>query len=233
MTERVVVTGANRGIGLELVRSFRARGADVWGGCRRPAEADELRALTDHVHMFDARSDDSIAAFAAAVGPDPVDVLVNNAGIDARVLGVDDAERDVLQLSGQHFLAEMQVNAVAPMLLTRALLEPLRRSSRPRVVNVSSQVGSMVVAATMGRDIGYVASKAALNMITVKQALHLRDDGIVVIALHPGHLKTYLGGPRAPGDVAEAAVTITGLIGRLEPSDSGTFRQADGSIHPW
>ena len=233
VTERVVITGANRGLGLELARQHSERGDEVWAGCRRPDDAAELRDLTAHVKPVDMASEESIERFADSLGPGPIDVLYNNAGIDARSLGVDDGARDVLRLSGEHFLEEMRINAVGPMLLARALLDRLAASSNPRIVNVTSQVGSMEVAHTIGRDIGYVSSKAALNMISVRQSVHLRDAGIVVIALHPGHLKTDMGGERANLTTAEGATGILALVDGLTMADSGTFRRWDGTVHPW
>jgi len=233
VTERVVITGANRGLGLELARQHAERGDEVWAGCRRPDDAAELRDLTAHVEQVDMASADSIQQFADSLGPAPIDVLYNNAGIDARSLGVDDGARDVLQLSGDHFLDEMRVNAVGPMLLARALLDRLTASDNPRIVNVTSQVGSMEVAHNIGRDIGYVSSKAALNMISVRQSVHLRDAGIVVIALHPGHLKTDMGGERADLTTADGATGIVALVDGLTMADSGTFRRWDGTVHPW
>lgn len=234
MSQRVVVTGANRGLGLELARQYAARGDEVWGGCRRPDEAKELGELTDHVLELDMASAASIESFAAGLRDAPLDVLINNAGVDGRALGVPDAERDVLQLSTEDFLGELRVNALGPMLLTRALLEPLQQADGARIVNMSSTVGSMEVAATVGRDIGYVVSKAALNMITVKLAGRLRDDGIIAVALHPGLLRTALGTPRGDlQDPAPAAAEIVALIDSLTPAQSGSFLHRDGTVHPW
>jgi NAD(P)-dependent dehydrogenase (short-subunit alcohol dehydrogenase family) len=118
--------------------------------------------------------------------------------------------------------------------LTRALLESLRQSPRPRIVNMSSTVGSMEVAATVGRDVGYVVSKAALNMITVKLAGRLRGDAIIVVALHPGLLRTALGTPRGNlEDPGPAAAEIVALIDGLTPDQSGSFLHRDGTVHPW
>ncbi len=233
MTERIVITGANRGLGLELTRQHTARGDEVWAGCRRPDEASELLALTPHVLPVDMATEASIAAFAEALGPAPIDVLYNNAGIDARALGVDDGARDVLQISGDDFLEVMRVNAAGPMLLTRAVVDRLGASARPRVVNVSSQAGSMEVAHTLGRDVSYTASKAALNMISVRQSVHLRDAGITVVCIHPGFLKTDMGGSRADMPVEEGAAGIVAMVDGLTLDDSGTFRRWDGSVHPW
>jgi NAD(P)-dependent dehydrogenase (short-subunit alcohol dehydrogenase family) len=234
VSQRVVITGGNRGLGLELARRYAERGDEVWGGCRRPEEAAELSELTDYVVELDMASNASIDSFAVRFGDAPLDVLINNAGVDARALGVPDEERDVLQLGADDLLGEFRVNALGPMLLTRALLDPLRTADGARIVNVSSTVGSMEVAATVGRDIGYVVSKAALNMITVKLAGRLRDDGIIAVALHPGLLRTALGTPRGDlQDPAPAAAEIVALIDSLTPAQSGSFLHRDGAVHPW
>jgi NAD(P)-dependent dehydrogenase (short-subunit alcohol dehydrogenase family) len=234
MSELVVITGANRGLGLELARVYAGRGDAVVAGCRNPGAAIELDQLTDDIHALDVASEESIERFATAIGDSPVDVLVNNAGIDGRALGVPDDHRDVLQLDGVDFLAEIRVNALGPMLLSRHLLAPLRRSANARIVNVSSTVGSMEVAASVGRDVGYVTSKAALNMITVKLAQRLREDGIVAVAVHPGVLKTALASPRLEAeDPAVGAAELVALIDRLTLAQSGSFLRRDGSIHPW
>jgi NAD(P)-dependent dehydrogenase (short-subunit alcohol dehydrogenase family) len=234
VTERIGITGANRGLGLKLARHYAARGDEVWGGCRRPDQADELRELTDHVVELDMASESSIESFAGELGDDALDVLVNNAGVDARALGVHDDERDVLELGADRVLDEIRINAIGPMLLTRALLASLRRADGARIVNVSSTVGSMEVAAALGRDIGYVVSKAALNMITVKLAGRLRDDGIIAVALHPGLLRTALGSPRGNlEDPGPAAAEIVALVDSLTPVQSGSFLHRDGSVHPW
>jgi len=233
MSERIVITGANRGLGLELARAYVASGREVIGGCRRPADAADLCSLTPFVHAVDMGDEKSIAAFADDIGPGAIDVLFNNAGVDGRSFGAADGERDVLQLSASHFEQEMRVNAVGPMLLARALLTRMRASEHPRIVNVSSQIGSMLISAAMGRDVGYAASKAALNMITVKLAWRLHADGIVAIALHPGYLRTAIGGAGAEMDPAVAAVAIMRLVDTLTLAESGRFYRWDGAEHPW
>jgi NAD(P)-dependent dehydrogenase (short-subunit alcohol dehydrogenase family) len=231
---RVVITGANRGLGLELARCYSERGDDVWAGCRRPAEADDLRRLTDHVLELDMSSEGSIERFATDLGERPLDVLINNAGVDGRALGVADEERDVLQLGAEVFLDEIRINALGPMLLSRRLVGSLRLASNPRIVNVSSTVGSLEVAATVGRDVGYVTSKAALNMITVKLAQRLGDDRIIAVAVHPGVLRTAIASPRMEAeDPAVGAVEMVNLIDTLTLTQSGTFLHRDGQIHPW
>lgn len=233
MTQTIVLTGANRGLGLELARAFAGRGDTVIGGCRNPGSATELQAVTPHVHAVDMGDAASIDAFVAAVGDRPVDVVINNAGIDARNLGAADGERDVLVQPAAHFMGEITVNTWGPLLLVRGLLANLQASTHGRIVNVSSQVGSMEVGATMGRDLGYSVSKAALNMVTVKLAMRLRGDGITAIALHPGYLKTDMGGAGAAMEPAAAAASIANLVDALTIDDTGSFRRWDGTAHPW
>ena len=228
-----VVTGANRGLGLELARVFADRGDIVIAGCRHPDAAGELRAITDHVLAVDMGDAKSIEAFIAEVGDQPIDVVINNAGIDARNLGASDADRDVLVQPPEHLIGQVEVNAVGPLLLSRGLLPQLRRAVNPRIVNVTSQIGSMEVSQRMGRDVGYAVSKAALNMITIKLASRLREEGIVAIMLHPGHLKTSMGGAAAAMEPDDAARQIVDLIDGLTIADTGTFLRWDGSTHPW
>jgi NAD(P)-dependent dehydrogenase (short-subunit alcohol dehydrogenase family) len=233
-TQRVVITGANRGLGLELARVYASRGDEVWAGCRRPAEATELRSLTAHAHTLDVGDEASIEQFAAVVGGAPLDVLINNAGVDGRALGVSDDERDVLQLGADFVLDEIRINAIGPMLLSRHLVDALRSAANPRIVNISSTVGSMEVARQIGRDVGYVTSKAALNMITVKLANRLEGDGVIAVAVHPGLLRTALATPRGDlEDPAVGAAELVALIDRLTMEHSGSFLRRDGSVHPW
>ncbi len=229
----VVITGANRGLGLELARVYAGRGDRVIAGCRIPGTADELARLTEHVHALDMGDEQSIAGFIAAIGEQPVDIVVNNAGIDARNLGAADSERDVLTQTPQQLIGQIEVNAVGPWLLSRGLLPHLRRSDRPRIANVTSQIGSMEVSQRIGRDVGYAVSKAALNMITVKLAARLRDEGIIAILIHPGFLRTDMGGSAATMEPADAARQIVGTIDGLSIADTGSFRRWDGTVHPW
>lgn len=233
MSQTIVLTGANRGLGLELARAFAGRGDTVIAGCRNPDAAGALQAVTGEVHAIDLADRASVDAFVAAVGDRPVDVVINNAGIDARNLGAADGDRDVLVQPFEHFMGELEINTWAPLQLVRGLLPNLQAAGNGRIVNVSSQVGSMEVGAKMGRDLGYSVSKAALNMVTVKLASRLRDDGITAIALHPGYLKTDMGGANAAMEPADAAAAIATLVDALTVDDTGSFKRWDGTTHPW
>lgn len=228
----VVITGANRGLGLALAQHYITSGADVVGGCRTPADAHALRAAGAEVHPLNTSSGDSIAAFAAAVGDRPVDLLYNNAGIDARAAGAADGARGALDLTAEQFEAVMNVNVVGPMLLVQALARNLR-AAQGKVVNISSQVGSFEVAQRMGRDVSYAASKVALNMLSLKQAQALRPDGVIVVAIHPGWVRSDMGGPGADLEPSEAAAGVAGVVDAVTIDQSGSFLRWDGSIHPW
>ncbi len=227
MTFKVVITGAGRGLGAVLADLGTSAGHDVQAAMRSPKKASDL--------PLDLDSEKSIEAFAATMASrlDQVDVLINNAGVDARAFGADPAKRGPFDISGEHLLATMRTNVVGPMLLTRALLPLLRAAGTAKIINVSSQLGSMVVGRASGSDVAYNASKAALNSLTVKTAHLLGDDGITTIALHPGWLKTDMGGERATTDVEEAAAKIWQLIDRLGPEQNGSFLTFEGEPHIW
>jgi len=160
-------------------------------------------------------------------------VLINNAAIDARSLSAGDGDRGPLGLSGDDFLTQMRVNVVGPMLLTRSLLPSLEQASEPRVVNVGSQLGSMAYGAEHGNDIGYNASKAALNSLTVRTASLLRPRGIIAVTVHPGWVRTDMGGSSAMLGSAEAAEAIVETVSGLTIDDTGRFLRWDGTEHPW
>ena len=228
----VVITGANRGLGLALAKRYRALGATVIGGCRKPDAAVDLAAAGAEVHPLDTGSGASIAAFGAAVGDRPVDVLFNNAGIDATAVGADDGARGALDLTEAQFRSVIDVNLLGPLLMVQALADNLR-AARGKVINVSSQVGSFEVAPRIGRDASYASSKAALNMLSLKQSQVLQPDGVSVIALHPGWVRSDMGGPRATLEPADAASSIASVVDGLTIDQTGSFLQWDGSVHPW
>jgi NAD(P)-dependent dehydrogenase (short-subunit alcohol dehydrogenase family) len=228
----VVITGANRGLGLALARQHLAHGATVIGGCRNPAAATNLTEAGAEALQLDTGSGESIAAFAKAIGDRPVDLLYNNAGIDARAVGADDGARGALDITEAQFRSVMDVNVLGPMLMVQSLAANLQATGG-KIVNVSSQVGSIEVAQKIGRDVSYNSSKAALNMLTLKQSQVLRPLGVTVIAIHPGWVRSDMGGSGADLDPAESAAGIVKLVEGLSLDRTGSFFQWDGSIHPW
>ena len=228
----VVITGANRGLGLAIAKQHLSQGDTVIGGCRNPSAASDLRDAGAEVLQLDTGSADSIAAFGAAIGDRAVDVLYNNAGIDARAVGAQDGARGALEITEAQFRSVMDVNVVGPLLMVQALASNLEAAGG-LVVNVSSQVGSIEVAKGTGRDVSYTSSKAALNMVTLKQSQVLGPLGVTVISLHPGWVRSEMGGERADLDPAESAAGIVALVGKLTIDNTGSFYKWDGTIHPW
>ncbi len=232
MTRTIVITGANRGLGLSLVKAFAAVGDTVIGACRQPSAAADLAAVGAEALQLDMADVSSIDTFAAGLGDRPIDVLINSAGIDARGVGSDDTNRGALTINADAFEAVMRVNVTGPLMLVQRLL-PNLRAAQGKVVNISSQVGSFEVAQRMGRDISYATSKAALNMVTLKQAQALAPDGVVVVAMHPGFLKTDMGGPAGEMEPDDAAAQIEKTVSTLMIEQTGHFLRWDGSEHPW
>ena len=228
----VVITGANRGLGLALAQHYTGSGAHVIGGCRRPDEAGVLRSTGAEVQRLDTASEASMNAFVATIGDRPVDLLYNNAGIDAKAVGADDGARGALDITVEQFMAVINVNVVGPLRLVQLLAGNLR-AGPGKVANISSQVGSFEVAKRIGRDVSYTASKAALNMVTLKQSQALRPDGVAVVCLHPGWVRSDMGGKGATLDPVESAAGIARVLDAVTISDTGSFLQWDGSIHPW
>lgn len=233
---RVLITGANRGLGLELARQCQARGDAVWAGCRAPESAHELQALDGvRVVPLDVTQAESVRAFGEAVAAETggLDLLVNNAGVNAQAFGADPAKSGVLDLDPAHFTAQMDVNAIGPMLVTRALLPLLETPSSALVVNVSSQLGSLARPVSARHDVGYNASKAALNMITSALASALGARGVAAVAIHPGWVQTDMGGAEAPLTAQASAAAMLATFDRLGPADTGRFLNWDGTPHAW
>jgi len=233
---RVVITGANRGLGLELARQCLQRGDIVWAGCRSPESAEELRALgAAKLLQLDVSDPASIAEFGQAVASqtETLDLLINNAGANGKAFGADVGRSGVLHLAPEHFMAEMRVNALGPMLMVRALMPLLRKVDSAVIANISSQLGSIALGAQMLRDIGYNASKAALNMITTALAGTLAAESIVTVSIHPGWVQTDMGGRVADLTAEASARSVLSIVDGLDPSDNGTFLLWDGSPHPW
>ena len=228
---RIVITGVNRGLGRQLAERFVEGGHQVWGTSR---SGDAPRGVMSCAHL-DLRDEASIIDTAHHLGAeaDGIDLLINSAGADARSFGASEADRGPFDFDAATFNAVLDVNVTGPMLVTRHLLPLLRNGSSPMIVNVSSQLGSMQVAARKGRDTAYCVSKAALNMLSVKSAAALHEDGVGVVMLHPGWIATDMGGPSAPLGVEETSRTIAATIEALTIADSGRFVRWDGHDHPW
>lgn len=232
MTENIVITGANRGIGLRLAQSYVADGHRVYAGCRQPEQAAELAGLADRsegrlsVHPLDVTREEQRTAFAAALGSAPVDVLINNAGVYAHK-GLSFGNLDE-----PSWLRALHVNTVAPMMMAQTLLDNVAASGRKLIASITSKMGS-IADNTSGGAYAYRASKTALNSAMRSLALDLRDRGITVIVLHPGWVQTDMGGKHALITTDESAGQLRAILDRAGLAETGSFFDRDGSRIPW
>lgn len=218
-TGTVLVTGASRGLGRALADLYAAAGFRVIA-CMRQMTAGAL--------PLDVADAASIAALGETLKGEPIDVVINNAAIRGDIGGLASLETG-------DFLEVMRINALAPLLIARALRPNLRAARRPVLVNISSRAGSLAEGTIDDEDgdYAYRCSKAALNMATVKLAQDFRGDGIAVIALHPGWVRTDMGGAKAAIDVADSAAGLKALIDAATMTESGSFRAYDGRAVAW
>jgi NAD(P)-dependent dehydrogenase (short-subunit alcohol dehydrogenase family) len=220
--ETVLITGANRGLGLELARQYAAAGCRVLACSRGP---DEPPPLTGDVawHTLDTGNEDSIATLARDLQAGAVDILINNAARRGDTRGLD-------TLSTEDFLATLRVNTLGPLLMVKAFRPHLERGRRRIVANISSRAGSVAEGLDADGDYAYRCSKAALNIATAKLAF---DYGLIFLALHPGWVKTDMGGPEAEVPVALSAQGLRARIHAARSQDSGSFFNFEGSRISW
>ncbi len=221
MSSIVVITGANRGVGLALAEHYQQEGWKVIGVCRQTS--DELERVADEViEGIDVTQDDDIARLSAALAGNTIDLLINNAGLlRDDVLG--DIEIDSLR-------QQMEINAYAPLRVSEALLPMMKKGSK--IANITSRMGSLADNDSGGRY-GYRASKAALNAFGKSLAIDLKPRGIAVAQLHPGYVKTRMvnfGGHISP---QESATGIAACIKALNLENSGGFWHSNGEQLPW
>ena len=215
-----LVTGAGRGIGLELCRQLGQAGHRVIAVCRTPS--DELRGLGGRIiDGVEVTDDAAVARLAAGISGERIDVLVNNAGVLAR-----DSLED-LDFEGMR--RQFEVNALGPLRVTRALLPNLGAGSK--VVIITSRMGSIADNGS-GGYYGYRMSKAAVNIAGVSLARDLRGRGIAVLLLHPGMVATEMTG-RHGIPAAEAAANLVARIESLGMEQTGSFHHANGEPLPW
>jgi len=225
---RFVVTGANRGIGLEFVKQLTARGEQVDGTARDPGNAPELQGLARpgvrlRVHRLDVADDASVNAFDAQLPEGPVDVLINNAGVSGVKGGEPIDPPDILRV--------LNVNAVGTLRVTRAVLPRLREGKAKKIANLTSVLGS-IAEATGGRY-AYRLSKVALNMATKLLAEDLRGEGFCTVALHPGWVQTRMGGTAAPVPPEQSVRGMLRIIDGLTAEQSGRTFDFQGREIPW
>ncbi len=228
----LLVTGANRGLGLEFARQYAAEGWQVHATCRDPGAADELRELATGsggriaVIALDVTNRASVSAAAASLSGTPIDLLINNAGVGSPLgqrLGA---------LDYAAWARVLDVNTLGPMRVTEAFLNHLAASGEAKVVTITSGMGS-IADNSSGGSYAYRSSKAAVNMVVKSLSLDLASRGITCIAINPGWVRTDMGGPGGKISPEESIAAMRKVITKLKLADSGKFFDYDGGNYPW
>jgi len=228
----ILVTGTNRGLGLELTKEFLAKSWKVFACCRKPESAVELLKLKQQypneltIFKLNVTNSEDIAAVAEQLKDEVIDVLFNNAGVfepNNAHLGTLDEKKS---------LDVLRINTLAPLLLIQALLKHIEQSDLKTIVNMSSTLGS-ISHSEMGDYYVYRASKAGLNAITASLATDLKNKNITIVAISPGWVKTDMGGPNAELSVEESVHSLIDVIQQLSIKDSGRFLSHRGEEIEW
>jgi len=223
-----LITGASRGIGLELSKQCLRAGHNVVSTYRKskPDSFSNLEGSENFSSIdLEVTSSESIKALVSKLGKSCIDVLVNNAGI----LGPE--SQSLQDIDENLWLEVFAVNSISPLSVSRALLPNLLRSANPRIIGISSQMGSLSRNST--GMYAYRSSKAALNKIMQVLALEQKDNGITVCPIHPGWVRTDMGGDNADISVEESAAGILTIIENIQLKDSGKFFTWSGEEHAW
>jgi NAD(P)-dependent dehydrogenase (short-subunit alcohol dehydrogenase family) len=224
---RVLITGANRGLGLEFSRQYAADDWDVVATCRNPHDATDLKSLCEAASIFplDIADEQSIAEFLRAISDIPIDVVILNAGISG-------PPHPAAAVTRAEWVPAMVVNALAPLRLATGLCSNLQQGAQKKAVAISSLAASMAKYDLPGQY-SYRASKAALNALWRTLAIEWRPLGIICILLRPGKVRTRMTGFAGNLDPAESVQGMRRVIAGATITDSGRFIGYDGKEVPW
>ncbi len=218
----VVITGANRGLGLEMAKQYADHGWNVIGTARKPEDAEELRTIGKvTVMQLDAADDASVEGFAEQLGDQPVDLFINNAGI----YGPSEFDR-------KDWLDLFNINVIGPVKLATELKDNVAKSADRKMVVLSSQVGS-IAENDSGSMIYYRTSKAAVNQAWTCLAKQWQDEGLTLIMMHPGWVQTDMGGANADLTPEESVAGMRTVIDGLTHDQNGKFYDYSGREIPW
>lgn len=231
----IVITGANRGIGFALVKTYLLGGNRVYAFCRNPEQATELANFAANadgnltVHPLDMAKGESIAAAADILADTPVDVLLNVAGI---IGGRTDSllDKPYTEADFDNWREAFEVMTIGPFRLTQALL-PNLIAAQGKVMTVSSQIAASTWPS--GGLYAYGATKAGVNRVMRSLAVDLRDKGVTVGSVHPGYVQTDMGGPNADITPQESAAGIKSVVDNLNLDNTGDFFKWNGEKHAW
>lgn len=232
--KRILITGANRGVGLELARQCAARGDRVFAGCRSPEKAGALEKISAEypgkvtILPLEVTDEGSIAKTAARVADEveALDILFNNAAVNFG------DEASLSAVKAEVLITGFQVNAVGAVLMAQGFIALLKKGVDPKLVNVSSEAGS-ITNMNHYRGYHYYGSKTAMNMYTRSLAWDPETEGIIVAAIHPGWVRTDMGGPDAHLSTTQSAAGLLKVTDGLTPADQGNFYTWEGTELPW
>jgi NAD(P)-dependent dehydrogenase (short-subunit alcohol dehydrogenase family) len=228
----VLITGANRGLGLEFARQYAAEGCQVFAACREPDSARELKSLAAdsggriRVVAMDVMDAASVRAAADTIRGEAIDLLVNNAGV-----GGPRSEK-LGHLDYAAWQEVLDVNTLGPMRVAESFLDNVARSDDKKIVTITSGMGSLADN-TSGGSYAYRSSKAAVNMVMRSLALDLAPRGITCVVINPGWVRTDMGGRGGRLSPAESIEAMRSVIAKLKPEDSGKFLNYTGKAYPW
>ena len=232
-----LITGANRGIGLEFARQLAESGEQVIGTARDPQRADALQALAARhagltIEALDLDDRASITDLGMRLAGTPIDILFNNAGLYGGSWDNGSQRQSHDSMDYDLWAEIMRVNVMAPFQWAQVLRANLALGQRKLIINMSSDLGS-IANNSQGQSYAYRSSKAALNMVTKGLSVELADQGITVVSLAPGWTQTDLGGTSAEWPVAESVANQRKVIAALGPEDTGRFVDLLGRSVPW
>ena len=232
----VMITGANRGLGLEFARQYLNDGWQVIALCRDPGGASSLRELADddhlQIHSVDVGDFSAIDQLAADLHHQPIDVLINNAGVyGPRGVSESDAGQVFGHIDYDSWSDVFRINSQAPLKMAEAFIDQVAASEQKTIVTITSKMGSIGDGSTDSYI--YRSTKTAVNMVMATLARQLVPLGIKVALLHPGWVRTDMGGEHALISAEESVSGMRKLIAALESGESGTFRDYAGNEIPW
>jgi NAD(P)-dependent dehydrogenase (short-subunit alcohol dehydrogenase family) len=220
----VLITGANRGLGFEFARQYAADGWRVIGTARHPASADALAGIGAEIHALDVRDAEAVGRLARQLGDEPIDVLVANAG----VAGPRDMTADAVDVEG--WVDTFRTNTIAPLVVAGAFAPLVAKSRQRKLIAISSRLGSLEANEEGGMYV-YRSSKAALN--AAFRSFALDHKNVIAAMLHPGWVRTDMGGEAAPLTAPESVAGMRRVIAGLTQQDSGRFFDYEGTPVPW
>ena len=227
----ILITGANRGLGLGFVKKYIEKNVHIMCTTRDISGSKELLAYKekypDNIEIFelDLLKDNAAVTLANFTKDKPIDILVNNAGVGS-------SNQHFQAVSSNPWLEVLKVNLIAPLMITQAVIENVKKSSAKKIYFLSSQLGSIADNKSGGMYI-YRSSKTGLNQVVKSLSIDLKAYGITVVSLHPGWVKTDMGGPNAPVSIDESVEGMIEVIETTDIKDTGKFLNYDGRKLPW